>query len=1116
MHFYVPPWLRHGRKRTKSSVFSVDVEPFGHRLASAGQDCTVKIWSLSVLSSLAVPLSVPTPPVSETPPANALLATISSHSSAVNCVRWAPQGSLLASAGDDAVVLIYEQAEGEASSFGGGGGLENWRVRRPLRGHAGDVTDVCWSPDGQRLASASIDNIVYVWCLRTERAIAMLQGHTGLVKGVAWDPVGRYLASQSDDRTVRIWRTSDWKCEKVISKPFELAVFKENSMAFYLRISWSPCGGHLLATNAYKKPGAHHAPMFGREKAFEDQIEFVGHREPVVSTRFSPRLYRPHPKQMEELRKEVEKENMEREGEIGFVKRTLPKGDETYTCMALGSKDCGATIWKAAAQRPFFDMAQMFDSDVIDLSWGTDGYTLVSCSTDGKVMYLRFDAEELGTVVSKEETRTILTNRWREFGGGGDSSAPIIESAAQLNLEAAEEENCVALEKMRQEELERKRQGELKRMQEEGRAQSEEELQEEVAHEDNDALNRQREQDSEQHPTPISPQEVPATPPADTEHTEQIHANGPTPPREQSQQNPTEIEANPDLDRVEVVEETLDSEAFRGPQKAAVPISASEKRSNLPEPIAAVAAAVRENGPTPPADPRIMAAQAEVRVKGGKRRITPMAVTSAPGAARPPLPSHLPATRPGAFDSAPNGVMASGESPWKRPRINTLQREVEVSRDSIQSKGNNPFNANGNNVPNGPSMALPQRMNSMFPTGGQPVQHAAELYAPSVIGLSMMLLPDRGEGPGRCRVISDGTPRVILESREQHGNGGGYVVMCSRGGEVQWRDYHAKSSPVTSLAGIAKKYAVVGTGDGMLFVYSAVSGRRMVPPIVIDSAPHMLEAFCITKEDPSDISAVISEAEKWYIVLVSRSALCTVFDVKAKKLICARSAAPLLARPAEVSGKAEGPHSKGRLTREISLCKVTGSGEPILILSDGHSFVYSRDFCSWLRVADNSTPNSDYVRTLPSPKKAGLLRSLQPGNGLAHKSLPTLSGMADLQRSAVESLSHLESLMESAIVLRSPVDYRYYLANYATRIAAAVSDDVENCVVRLRELCDSFLNSSHPSRDTTVLGMSCRGLLRDTILPVAAANRQMQRFVAEYTESLMEIERLSKLSEQSA
>lgn len=955
----------------------------------------------------------------DNPPPGALLATVSSHSAAVNCVRWAPTGNLLASGGDDAVVLIYEQlpGEGQSAAFAASSSAstENWRVRRPLRAHSGDVTDVCWSPDGEKLASASVDNAIYIWNVRSERMLVRLDGHKGLVKGVAWDPVGRYLASQSDDRTLRIWRTSDWKTEKVISKPFDSAVYKENSMAFFLRISWSPCGTQLLATNAFKKPGAHVAPMFSRESAFEDQIEFIGHREPVVSTRFSPRLYRAHPKKIAALRDSIEAENKRNENTPGYVKQIPPTDQPTYTCLALGSKDCGATIWQAAGVRPFFDMAQMFDMDVLDLAWGTDGYTFVSCSTDGKVMYVRFEPEELGIVVSQEETRTILTKVWREFGGGGNNGVPIPESATQLRME-----------------------------------------------------------------------------------------------RDIAERIPIERG-----DTLDVVEDTKDVEAMRKAVASAptAPVNTSNAiadRNSLPAPIVVAAAVARENGPTPPADPKLMAAQAEVRVRGGKRRITPMTVTAA-AALKQSTPSIQQQEAPAAAFMV--GPPAPGDgSPWKRPRVETPTNIPErVAAENTAAQGSVSIRMNGNHqIVSGGNSRTAHDENGI-PRGGRAVTHAAPIFAPSIIGLSMMLLPDRGEGSARCRVISTDVPPTVLESREYHGNGGGYVVMCSVGGKVQWRDFHAKSSAVSALAGIGGKYAAVGTADGMLFLYSASSGRRLAPPIAIDSAPHMLEALCVGRE-----SAAKSEqgevVENWFVILVSRSALCSVFDVRAKRLVCARSAASLLARPQDPQAAAKQNESgvKPNIIREIACCKVTELGEPILVLSDGHAFVYSRDFCSWLRVADDSSPNSDFVRTIPSSKNVGILRSLQSGSGIPSKSLTTLSGMGDLQRSAVESLAHLESLMESAIVLGTARDYRYYLTSYATRIAGAVSDDVENCENRLRELCDSLLNPGNPSEEKTVLGMNCRELLSGTVLPVVSANRQMQRFVAEYSESLEEIKKISK------
>lgn len=53
---------------------------------------------------------------------------------------------------------------GISSSFGSNAvNVEQWRCVHILRGHTGDVLDICWSPDDSMLASSSVDNNVYIW-----------------------------------------------------------------------------------------------------------------------------------------------------------------------------------------------------------------------------------------------------------------------------------------------------------------------------------------------------------------------------------------------------------------------------------------------------------------------------------------------------------------------------------------------------------------------------------------------------------------------------------------------------------------------------------------------------------------------------------------------------------------------------------------------------------------------------------------------------------------------------------------------------------------------------------------------------------------------------------------
>ena len=70
-------------------------------------------------------------------------------------------------------------------------------------GHADDVLDVSWAPDGSALLSGSIENVAVVWDVAKGKGQARLTEHAHYVQGVAWDPASRFLVSQSSDRTCR-------------------------------------------------------------------------------------------------------------------------------------------------------------------------------------------------------------------------------------------------------------------------------------------------------------------------------------------------------------------------------------------------------------------------------------------------------------------------------------------------------------------------------------------------------------------------------------------------------------------------------------------------------------------------------------------------------------------------------------------------------------------------------------------------------------------------------------------------------------------------------------------------------------------------------------------------
>jgi len=69
------------------------------------------------------------------------------------------------------------------------------------------VSAVTWSPDGKRLATACLDNRIYVWEAGSGQNSAVLEGHEQYIMNVAFNHAGNLLASTSWDGLTRLWNT---------------------------------------------------------------------------------------------------------------------------------------------------------------------------------------------------------------------------------------------------------------------------------------------------------------------------------------------------------------------------------------------------------------------------------------------------------------------------------------------------------------------------------------------------------------------------------------------------------------------------------------------------------------------------------------------------------------------------------------------------------------------------------------------------------------------------------------------------------------------------------------------------------------------------------------------